>query len=255
MPNYDENNEAGPAVALPEQPTQATAQPSFATRAGLKPMEGIGKSKLLLLGGGLAIAVLFFIFTTIVGRSSKKHPVHKESTPQANGAERVPSKGSVTPLMEAVHVPAPDNANGQLNPADIRRTRAADEKPHLPAPAQTAQREPPTKPSKGASLASVPSFADTQQRWEEPMPYGEGVVSPPPAAASQSGHENSLKEASLVFVRTQVRNSPVPVSRASLNGGSVPFLEVKPGTRIEAKLETQISSAVQAPVVAVVEYT
>jgi len=35
----------------------------------------------------------------------------------------------------------------------------------------------------------------------------------------------------------------------------VAILELKPGTRIQAKLETQISSAVQAPVVAVVEYT
>ena len=34
-----------------------------------------------------------------------------------------------------------------------------------------------------------------------------------------------------------------------------PRLELTPGTRIQAKLETQISSAVQAPVVAVVEYT
>jgi hypothetical protein len=34
-----------------------------------------------------------------------------------------------------------------------------------------------------------------------------------------------------------------------------PLLEVTPGTRIQAKLETQISNAVQAPVVAVVEYT
>jgi hypothetical protein len=32
-------------------------------------------------------------------------------------------------------------------------------------------------------------------------------------------------------------------------------LELTPGTRIQAKLDTQISSAVQAPVVAVVEYT
>jgi hypothetical protein len=34
-----------------------------------------------------------------------------------------------------------------------------------------------------------------------------------------------------------------------------PVLEMTPGTRIQAKLETQISSAVSAPVVAVVEYT
>jgi hypothetical protein len=34
-----------------------------------------------------------------------------------------------------------------------------------------------------------------------------------------------------------------------------PRLELTPGTRIQAKLETQISSAVLTPVVAVVEYT
>ena len=39
------------------------------------------------------------------------------------------------------------------------------------------------------------------------------------------------------------------------DGADSPLLEIAPGTRIEAKLETQISSAVQAPIVAVVEYT
>ena len=44
----------------------------FATRAAVKGAEGISKGKLMLLGGGLAVAVLFFVFTAIVGKSPKK---------------------------------------------------------------------------------------------------------------------------------------------------------------------------------------
>ena len=44
----------------------------FATRTAAKGAEGISKSKLILLGGGLTVAVLFFVFTAIVGKSPKK---------------------------------------------------------------------------------------------------------------------------------------------------------------------------------------
>ena len=42
----------------------------YATRAGNKAAEGLGKNKLILLGGGLLLAILFFVFTALVG----KHP-------------------------------------------------------------------------------------------------------------------------------------------------------------------------------------
>ncbi len=66
---------------------------------------------------------------------------------------------------------------------------------------------------------------------------------------------NSLKEASLVFVRNLTQNQATPVGHTISEADAAPLLDVRPGTRIQAKLETQVSSAVQAPVVAVVEYT
>jgi len=70
---------------------------------------------------------------------------------------------------------------------------------------------------------------------EEPQPYGEaGHASPVQAQQTQ----NALKEASLVFVhapaQSQLRRCN---SRA---GGYGAVLEMTPGSRIEAKLETQI---------------
>jgi hypothetical protein len=53
-----------------------------------------------------------------------------------------------------------------------------------------------------------------------------------------------------------VTQGPVlAAQKVSADDDGTPRLELIPGTRIQAKLEAQVSSAVQAPVVAVVEYT
>jgi hypothetical protein len=234
-----------------EEPTIAPPA-GFATRASVQGTDGMSKSKLILLGGGLAIAVLFFVFTAVIGRSPKKQISGKQPTQQAKQAEPKQAKGSVTPVMDTVRPPAPDNANGQLGPGDIRRTRSSDGGTSSSPNSQLAQKQPIAKPAAAGALGSVPSFADTQQKWEEPQPYGEPSTAPVSQTQQQ---QNSLKEPSLVFVRSQVQNQTPAAARAASEVDGAPLLEMTPGTRIQAKLETQISSAVQAPVVAVVEYT
>ncbi len=226
------NGKAEPATA----PTSG-----FATRADVKGMEGISKSKLILLGGGLAVAVLFFVLTAIVGKSSKKPAPVKQPSQQAKQEGMKPPKGSVTPLMDTVRTPAPDTS-GQLGPGDIRRTRSLSD---------SATTKPfASKPAVASSLGAVPSFADTQQKWEDPAPYG----GTPPAVIPQT-QQNSLKEPSLIFVRALAQNQASVAPKVSGDEDGTPRLELTLGTRIQAKLETQISSAVLAPVVAVVEYT
>ena len=215
---------------------------TFATRADAKGPEGIDRQKLVLLGGGLAVAVLFFVFTAVVGRSPKKPATLKQASQQAKQEVTKPPKGSVTPLMDTVRTPAPDNSSGQLAPGDIRRTRSLNDRSHLKPVA--------VQPATVSSLGSVPSFADTQQKWEDPVPYGGSPAAEPPQA-----QQNSLKEPSIVFVRSVTQNPASSASKVNSDGDGAATLELTPGTRIQAKLETQISSAVQAPVVAVVEYT
>lgn len=226
----------------PVSPVSSGEMPlRFATRTNVKTAEGISKNKLLLLGGGLAVAVLFFVFTAVVGKSPKKTVKPTLATQEAKQQTATPPKGSVTPLMDTPHTPAPDNIGGQLGPSDIRRTRAAGSPPEIkPAAAKRAS---------GGSLGDVPSFAQTQQKWEDPTPYG--ATQPIDTVQSQ---QNSLKEPSLIFVRNLTQSQPGTAMRTSADDGG-PRLELTPGTRIEAKLETQISSAVLTPVVAVVEYT
>ncbi len=241
---------AAQGVGIEPEPS-ARATSGFATREGKNATEGLSKGKLLLLGGGLAIAVLFFIFTAIAGKAPKKQIAAKQQTQQQKQAETKSAKGSVTPVMDTVRTPAADNAAGQLGPGDIKRTRATTGPTASQSSSDVTDKPTATKPRAGRTLASVPTFADTQQKWEDPAPYGEASNLP----AAQSQQQNTLKESSLVFVRSVTQSSSGTLSKTSASGDAMPQLELTPGTRIEAKLETQISSAVQTPVVAVVEYT
>jgi hypothetical protein len=240
----DPSSSQGPIRAPEPIDGTAKAEPSikFATRAAVKGADGISKGKLVLLGGGLAVAVLFFVFTAVVGKSPKKLAAVKQPSQEAKQEQSSPPKGSVTPLMETVRNPAPDNNSGQLLPGDIRRTRSLEN--------GAATKPIAGKPAVASSLGNVPSFADTQQKWEDPAPYG-GT----PATVTPQTQQNSLKESSLVFVRSVAQSPVLTAQKINTDEDGTPRLELTPGTRIQAKLETQISSAVQAPVVAVVEYT
>jgi hypothetical protein len=57
--------------------------PRFATRADAIAADGISKSKLILLGSGLAVAVLFFVFTAVVSKSPKKQGLIKPANQRA----------------------------------------------------------------------------------------------------------------------------------------------------------------------------
>jgi hypothetical protein len=243
---------------LPTEPSLAEdrvdAQPptGHATREGSDGKSGIEKNKLIMLGGGLLAAVLFLALTSLVNNSSTtKKAAEKQPSHPAQQQTPTQSEGSVTPLMETVHADVQENTSGQVHPGDIKRTSTP-----APGAGDNLGAASPAKPHAGSAagantLGAIPSFSDTQQKWEEPQPYGEaGRASPVQAQQTQ----NALKEASLVFVRAPSQSQPAgTVTHASVDTG--PVLEITPGSRIEAKLETQISSAVLAPVVAVVEYT
>jgi type IV secretory pathway VirB10-like protein len=238
--------------ALDEDRTDAQQPTGHATREGSDGKSGIEKSKLIMLGGGLLAAVLFLALTSLVNRSSTtKKAADKQPYHLAQQQAPSQSKGSVTPLMETVHSDVQENTNGQVHPGDIKRTSTP-----VPGAGNNSGAALPAKPRAGSAasantLGAIPLFSDTQQKWEEPQPYGEAGHAPP---VQMQQNQNALKEASLVFVRAPSQSQPAgTTTHATVDTG--PVLEMTPGARIEAKLETQISSAVLAPVVAVVEYT
>jgi len=232
--------------------TEAAAQPPanpWVTRADALKTAATSKKPLILLGGGIGVAVLLFALTTFAGKTPRKQPtLQQNNVAQPSTTER--PKGSVTPVMDTVRTPANSNTGGQLTAADINRTKATTGTQQASIPVSPPPR---TGDPAGATLASVPPFDSTQQRWEDPKPYGEAqsASQPPSTAPSQ----NLLKEASLVFVRKAEVTSTNSTKPNNDNDDPAPQLSLTPGTRIQARLETQVSSATTAPVVAVVEYT
>ena len=260
-----EESQEGPTTESPRQRPPLPVEPALtearadapqsevhATRESIRGKTGIEKSKLILLGGGVLVAVLFFAFTSLVNHSSSmKKAVGKKANNQAQQQVSSQSKGSVTPLMETVRNDVQENTNGQVRPGDIKRTSTP-----APGAGESAGAALPRKPRAGGTasantLGSIPSFSDTQQKWEEPQPYGDANHA---SSVQTQQSQNALKEASLVFVRAPAQ-SQASNTLNHATADAAPVLEMTPGARIEAKLETQISSAVQVPVVAVVEYT
>jgi hypothetical protein len=151
----------------------------------------------------------------IVSKSPKKQALIKPPKEQAQKEHSKPFPGSVTPVMDKVRTPTAENTNGQLEPADMRRTRSLD--------ASGITKSVAGRPA--SSLGSVPSFADRQQKWEDSAPYNSGT----PAAQAPQMQQNTLKETSLM-TKSRAANEP----RVNTGDDGAPRLELTPGARIRA---------------------
>lgn len=252
-----EHESPRPRPPVPEDADSLNAEPPAVPRpdetahADVEKKPDLDKQKLIVLGASLLIAILFFILVSLFShhRGPTNNATKRTSVQQAQPKSAY-LQGSVTPLMDVTPRNAGEDNDGVVKPSDIERTgtpsnRASNPKQSLPPEAAQGNA------AKANTLGAIPSFADTQQRWEEPPPYA--AQGQAPSLQSQQAL-NVLKEPSLVFVRSisSSQGSSTALLSSSHNG---PLLQIEPGTRIEAKLETQISTAVSDPVIAVVEYT
>ena len=195
--NEDSVEAPRPQPPLPTEPALAedcadAQQPvGHATREGSDGKSGIEKRKLIVLGGGLLAAVLFFALTSLVHHSpaTKKTAEKQPGNPTQQQTASQP-KGSVTPLMETVQTNAPENTSGQVHPGDIKRTSTPAPGANVYAGAALPAKQHTGSAAGANTLGAIPSFSDTQQKWGEPQPYGEaGHASPVQAQQTQ----NALK--------------------------------------------------------------
>ena len=207
---------------------------------------GRDKSKSLFLLAGVCVALLL-LFLGIFSRPKQKISLPGENprgeaslgrkvTP---GQENSDPNTSVTPKLSADVRSADPALAGQLTPEDIGRTSRTGMVPRPTAPTATA-----TKPPQDYALSKV-DFSDPS--------VGQGTTNPNPPSAPPSPSDSSadLKKPSLVFVRsTEIK----PTLRPNLPEDTEESLALAAGTRLVARLQTPVSSAVAAPVVAVVEY-
>lgn len=208
---------------------------------------GRDRSRSLFLLAGAAIAVLLLFLGVFSSSNTKKttgaRPI---GTPDLGrrvtpGQQRSGQPVSVTPLLNAQTAQADMAPEQDVTPEEIGRT-ARPTQPVLPSsPAAVT-----TPGTAGPYALGRINFSDTPQREQEPVPS---------KPASEPTAED-LRKTSLVFVRSAqdstANSSPrlEPVAEED----SPMTLELPAGTRLMARLQAVVSSAVKTPVVAAIEY-
>lgn len=213
---------------------------------------GADKSKTVFLLVAVAVA-LILVFFVLFSHPNKKPGPGEGNRAQPNlgrkvtpGAEHDDASKSVTPMLDA-KVQTQNSGNlGQVTPEDINRTSRD-------IPRYNPQTAPAPEPKSKPSAATHEAFALKNVSFGDAN--GGQLAPPPPLPNANASRDRDLRKPSIVFVLA-TQGSP------RLNPGTAPGQEelndpmgiMPPGTKLVARLQAPISSAVTAPVVAVVEY-
>jgi hypothetical protein len=209
------------------------------------------KSFLFLAGFTVVLALAFFAMF-----SSSNSAGHRDAAqnrrPNLGRGTRADSQDqthSVTPLLNA-DTRRQDDDPGRLSEEDVHNTA----KQRMLAQASPSFGTPP-EPPPPAPRPEAKDYALNRIQFPSDQPDAPPVA--PAVQIASTPKVEKLTKASLVFVSSgSNRSMATPVSKVeSAVVEQVPeFAALPAGTRLIARLETPVSSAVKAPVVAAIEY-
>jgi hypothetical protein len=255
--------DAGPAEEPPIDETKASSRPGwreiFHQAFDVARREhqvtnrrelGRDRSRSLFLLAGAAIAVLL-VFLGVFSSSNttrKSADARRAGTPDLGrrvtlGQQATGQTGSVTPLLNA-QTGQPEALGSQgVTPEDVGRTAR------------------PAQPGLGVQpKSSIPPGARNAGPYAlGKIDFSDPATSQQALAASNSSLQSAstdLRKPSLVFVRSVENNSASGGARmttAALEENPI-TLELPAGTRMMARLQSVVNSAIKTPVVAAIEY-
>jgi hypothetical protein len=218
--------------------------------------KSIDRSKGLLVLA-VAVIIMIFVFLGMFSSSSGTKDRAANRTKPSLGRPAVTTgtadnRGSVTPLLNA-DMSGQDTNSDQLSADDVKATGRLRVRP---------------QPKAGDTLASIPPMDPALEAYRQakagnpvppPLPVSANVPPPtqPPVPAHNEG--DALKKSSLVFVSNNsgasanmIRPASMMTEPALLERRSTALLPN--GSRLVARLQSAVSTAVKAPVVAAIEY-
>ena len=232
----------------PELPTTYQQPIDIATRAKLRARQQFQQNRFVIIGAGaLVVALLIFVATSMPHKSPTQKTklgtaaVKEDQTQTANtSVDR-----SLFPITDSGKPTAKEAHEGFLNEKDLERSVTRRSHP------SSIQAAPSNAPG---TLGSIPPFGPDQQGWQAP-PYQAGT-----AAAGADGSDlgkaerDAMEKSPLVYVRNTSASKADSGERPSIATQEI-GLGLATGTRLRARLESAASTAVRAPVLAVIEYT
>lgn len=223
---------ASPAPARLPEPTTRTKQ---------RARQQIQQNRFVIIAAGAIVAALLVFAAVSMPRRGERPKTESHSataTDQAHSdSSDVGNDKSLFPIIDSGRPNAKGDHQGFLNERDLERTATR----RAPKTSQMGQT------NAAGSLGSIAPFGD--QAWQAP-PYRPGTASETsnPDKAEQEGMEKS----SLIYV--QKVSAAIPGLSAQNNSAAELQLGLGTGTRLRARLESAASTAVRAPVLAVIEY-
>ncbi|MGE5110986.1 MAG: hypothetical protein ACM3JB_09035 [Acidobacteriaceae bacterium] len=210
------------------------------------------KAFLLLAGASVALLLIFFgVFSSpktrgpLPGQTARGAPsLGRKAVP---GQEQNDARKTLTPMLNADVREGDQGLGSQVTPQDVGGTSPRyNQFRQLGNPNGALEKPLAGKPmrSEAYALKNV-DFSDSSVPQPEPIP------APPRLPVGDSDSE--LKKPSIVFVRTSQNIRPA-FERAPIEDDTLAEV-LAAGTRLVARLEAPVSSAVPAPVIAVVEYS
>src|SRR5437868_7394235 len=201
---------------------------------------------LMVLGAIIIFGIGMLAFLSSKG-TTKKKTAAEAAKPNLGRVTGTTAPGDLIPSDKVKPSPDEVKKGGTVEAADIEKTKT-----HKVTQAQDPNK--PSAPNGNKSLNQVGKF-------EEPdtTPSGQSKWTPPPYSGGQSEQqvlkreEDALSKPSLVFTAHSQSNGGLPSARQS-EQQSVSNLGLAPGYHVAARLESMATTAVHAPVTAVVEY-
>jgi hypothetical protein len=199
---------------------------------------------MLIVAGALAVLAIAMVALLSTTGKNRKRTMEEAAKPNLGQEHPGTTPGDLVPNNKVKPTPNGASESGAVNASDIERTKSP----------QFAQSQ-----SLGKS-AQLPKTLGGIGKFEEPdtSPNRQGKWTPPPygsetAQNQQAGKkaEDAFSQPSLVFT---AHEQPVAHSGSESQTTGPNNLGLAPGYRVAARLESMASTAVHAPVVAVVEY-
>ncbi|MGB6688322.1 MAG: TrbI/VirB10 family protein [Terracidiphilus sp.] len=199
---------------------------------------------MLIVAGTLAVLAIAMVALLSTTGKYRKRTMDEAGKPNLGQAHTGTTSGDLVPNNKVKPTPNGASESGAVNASDIERTKS-------PKPAQSQ--------SLGRSAQSPKSLNEIG-KFEEPdtSPNRQGKWTPPPygseSAQNQQAEkkaEDALSQPSLVFT---AHEQSIPHSGSENQTTGPDNLGLAPGYHVAARLESMASTAVHAPVVAVVEY-
>ena len=202
-------------------------------------------TRVLAIVGGIAAVLIVFFLRGIPHQPlapGKRGVVNKQEQAAKPPENDAAASYSIVPLMDSARRPEESADKSSVRPEEIART--ANKQAKLPVATNLAA-IPPYRDSQSANTALNQASTPPTELVQTQRPLNE-------AAETRSEHE-ALEKPSLVFVRTNKVLNAVP--RPQDSGPAIDMgIGMPPGIWLRARLESAASTAVQTPVVAVVEY-